>query len=136
MFSTENPSLSLFEETIYAYSGPQAKPAFIMTKSGSFHYLILRDSRYGLQVLPPSCVQIIKGDIDPHFHKVGIVKADMTGKQGALQKVTTKGQTYWRLPFKVALRFGTTELRASIEWKEQVRSFLSSWRIWIDLRGT
>eukprot|EP00918_Siedleckia_nematoides_P076137 GHVU01166531.1.p1 GENE.GHVU01166531.1~~GHVU01166531.1.p1 ORF type:complete len:546 (+),score=50.24 GHVU01166531.1:96-1640(+) len=92
MFATANPSLSLFEETIYAYSGPLAKPTFIMTKSG---------------------------DIDPHFHKVGVVKADMTGKQGALQRVTTKGQTYWRLPFKVALRFGTTELRASIEWKEQ-----------------
>jgi len=58
------------------------------------------------------------GEINPHFHKICVLRADLTGKQSALIKMNNLKGAYWRLRFEIALTFGSTELRAAIEWKE------------------
>ncbi|KDQ12473.1 hypothetical protein BOTBODRAFT_176413 [Botryobasidium botryosum FD-172 SS1] len=93
MFSTANPPLSTIEETIYTYDGPEASPKFMYNKSG---------------------------DLNPHFHKTCVLRADLTGKQSALVKMNNLKGAYWRLRFEIALTFGSTEIRAAIEWKENV----------------
>jgi len=91
MFASANPQLSLIEETIYTYDGPEAKPMFMYNKAE---------------------------ELDSHFRMVCVLRADLTGKQGALVEASSKNGTYWRLPFQIALTFRRTELCAAIQWKE------------------
>jgi hypothetical protein len=58
----------------------------------------------------------------PGFQEVCSVKANLNELSSALKvKRSAHGVQYWSLSFNVCIHFGRTELRAFLEWVENVR---------------
>jgi hypothetical protein len=48
--------------------------------------------------------------------------ADLTGLRGSLRRQAGPSGVYYKVDFEVAVRFGGTQLQATIQWKEGVRA--------------
>ncbi|KDQ12467.1 hypothetical protein BOTBODRAFT_176407 [Botryobasidium botryosum FD-172 SS1] len=91
-YTTSTPYLGTFSSTIYAYDGADPRPVFI-------------DDRYG--------------NMNPGFRTVCDVEADLSGLVGALTRGVGPTGSYWSMSYSIALKFGGTELRASLVWQER-----------------
>ncbi|KXN81415.1 Heat shock 70 kDa protein 12B [Leucoagaricus sp. SymC.cos] len=69
-------------------------------------------------------------DQDPDkFHRIFIVKADLTRIIDRLQKITGKnGKRYFKLTYDIVILFGATEFKAQYAWYENV-SILIIWAL-------
>ncbi|KDQ12540.1 hypothetical protein BOTBODRAFT_146727 [Botryobasidium botryosum FD-172 SS1] len=85
-----SPDPGLFSCTIYAYDGMD-DPLFMQDASGK---------------------------LERGFEEVCIVRADLSGMKGKMTSANGMFGEYWKMEVKVALRFGGTELSASILWEE------------------
>jgi hypothetical protein len=59
------------------------------------------------------------GDLSNDYTQVCVIKADMAGMQNAMKAKWSLTGRSWRLPFHVAVKFGGTELKAQIVWKDK-----------------
>jgi len=59
------------------------------------------------------------GNLNAGFRQVCTVKADLSGLSGALTRHVGPDGVFWRVYYSVALKFGGTELRASLIWQEK-----------------
>jgi hypothetical protein len=48
------------------------------------------------------------------------LKADLSGLRGSLKQEGGSGKTYYQVDFDIAVKFGGTQLQATIQWKEGV----------------
>jgi len=53
------------------------------------------------------------------FRQVCTINADLSGLSGALTRGSGPNGIYWSLHFMITLKFGGTELRASLKWQEK-----------------
>jgi len=61
------------------------------------------------------------GDMLPKFRHVCTLTADLSGLQRSLKVQTgSEGQDFWRVDFKIHIRFGGTALKARLTWYEGV----------------
>jgi len=90
-YKTDTPDLGDFSMSIYAYDGPESRPTFIEDKFGN---------------------------MNPGFRRVCTIRADLSGLSGALRRDVGLNGVFWRARYSVALKFGGTELRASLIWEE------------------
>ncbi|KIM25133.1 hypothetical protein M408DRAFT_331419 [Serendipita vermifera MAFF 305830] len=67
----------------------------------------------------PSWVIDLKGEELPQLRRLCILKADLSGLKNSLKfEIGPKGE-YYRVNFRVAIRFGGTQLQARLQWDEQ-----------------
>jgi hypothetical protein len=60
----------------------------------------------------------------PTFRKVCTIDADIRNLEGALERnIGFRGEVYWSLDIDVCISFGGTEVKAYLEWKENVSQF-------------
>jgi hypothetical protein len=58
--------------------------------------------------------------LNPGFRLACIVKGDLSAAKGGVKIVFTPTGLAYILPFKIALMFGSTELKACLIWDEDV----------------
>jgi hypothetical protein len=89
----------------------------------------------GLSVLSVSTISILcsltvfsSGETLPGFEEVCTVEVNPSNMRSILQKKKQKGRgffekskSHWVLNYKIAFRFGSTELKAFVVWEENVR---------------
>lgn len=62
--------------------------------------------------------------MSPGFRHICHVEADLSGLSGALVRLHGPNGEYWSMNYSIALKFGGTELRASLVWEEGVSLFV------------
>jgi hypothetical protein len=71
----------------------------------------------------------IEGVVAKGMRLICTLNADLSALAGALRVQTGKrGKTFYRVDYNVCVYFGGTQLRANLQWKEDVRTFSSSSR--------
>jgi len=89
--------------------------------------------RHGTRILPASCAHL---NIDLRCVDMSLVpagsplepmrtlctlKADLSGLRGSLNRLMGPKGPYYQIVYEVVVRFGGTQLQATIQWKEGVR---------------
>lgn len=65
-----------------------------------------------------------QGNLLPGFRKVCVIKGDMRNLEGTLKKKEGLfDDPYWAVELDVCMRFGGTELKAYLEWEDNVSDF-------------
>ena len=57
----------------------------------------------------------------PQVRTLCTLRADLSRLRGSLKRLTGPNGQYYRVDFEVVVRFGGTQLQATIQWKEGVR---------------
>lgn len=60
------------------------------------------------------------GEINPGFEKLCRIEADLSGMKDSLIRKQGADGPYDKLKYNIAIQLGGTELRARIEWMENV----------------
>jgi hypothetical protein len=75
-------------------------------------------------------VLLLIGEVLPGFQQICTIEIDLLRMRLALQKKKRPSRTcfepalfYWALQYSIAFVFGSTELKAFIIWKENVRMY-------------
>lgn len=126
-YDTSTPDLSQFSQTIYSTLLPS-----------STVFMFDRQSRFAIEAQRGSYSKFV-GSLCPGFIAVCTVSANLQDMQGHLNKGGYRwiNGNYWKLEFKVCIRFGGTEISAFIKWVHKVRpkrSFLTP-DVYFFLRG-
>jgi hypothetical protein len=66
-------------------------------------------------------VSLTAGGRLPQLRRLCALKADLSGLEGSLKRLDGPAGTYYRVDFKVVVKFGGTQLQATIQWEEGVR---------------
>jgi hypothetical protein len=57
----------------------------------------------------------------PQVRTLCTLRADLSGLRGSLKRLMGPDAPYYRVDHEVVVRFGGTQLQATIQWKEGVR---------------
>jgi hypothetical protein len=87
--------------------------------------------RHGAMILMASCVHLNVWHVDMKPCSTGsrleqmrtlcTLNADLSGLRGSLKRLMGSEGPYYRVDYEVVVRFGGTQLQATIQWKEGVR---------------
>ncbi|KDQ12450.1 hypothetical protein BOTBODRAFT_34427 [Botryobasidium botryosum FD-172 SS1] len=91
-YGSETPDLGSITVEIYVFEGTRPPPAFILDR---------------------------KDNIVPGFRLICEIEADLSGLSGTLARNHGPKGAYWTIEYSIALKFGGTELRASLVWIEK-----------------
>lgn len=117
-YDSATPDLSLFEVEIMSHPD-ENEPGWALSKQGKPSHMV---PRFDVSL---TTWRFIKGRLLPNFRHACTIEANLEGLSGALARgIGARGETFWLLEFSVCIRFGGTELRAFLEWKEDVRFLL------------
>lgn len=71
-------------------------------------------------IIVDDCIVSPPGNLDPGFERVCEIKADLSGLPDSLVPIEGENGTYYKVYFKIRITFGDTELKAYIEWQDEV----------------
>jgi hypothetical protein len=61
------------------------------------------------------------GRLLPQIQTLCTLKADLSGLRGSLKQLEGPAGTYYKVSVEVVIKFGGTQLQATMQWKEGVR---------------
>jgi hypothetical protein len=110
LYKTPIPDLEALSVDLFAYSGDD-EPAWAWNRTGECSHIPV------INLL----LNVLSGNLLPNFQKVCTISANISDLEGVLERnVGLHGEVYWSLDIDVCICFGGTELKAYLEWKENV----------------